>query len=84
MTEVDEEKARLMVSNKRAAADDRVSSFKVGAGFCEPDQQQTGRIMHAQSGWKGASDVAGCAFKAWLLIPNLRFSSPPSICFPAF
>ena len=33
MTEVDEEKARLMVSNKRAAADDRVSSFKVGIVF---------------------------------------------------
>jgi len=30
VTEVDEEKARLMLSNKRIAADERVSSFKVG------------------------------------------------------
>lgn len=28
--QVDEEKARLMLSNKRVAADERVSSFKVG------------------------------------------------------
>ncbi|KAL4441481.1 hypothetical protein ABPG77_001985 [Micractinium sp. CCAP 211/92] len=30
VTEVDEEKARLMLSNKRIAADDRMGSFKVG------------------------------------------------------
>ncbi len=31
VTEVDEEKARLMLSNKRIAADDRMGSFKVRA-----------------------------------------------------
>ena len=30
VTEVDEEKMRLMLSNKRAAADERVAAFKVG------------------------------------------------------
>lgn len=30
VTEVDEEKARLMLSNKRIAADERMGSFKVG------------------------------------------------------
>ena len=29
VTEVDEEKQRLMLSNKRVAADDRTASFKV-------------------------------------------------------
>jgi hypothetical protein len=32
VTEVDEEKQRLMLSNKRVAADERVNSFKVGGG----------------------------------------------------
>lgn len=32
VTEVDEEKARLMLSNKRTAADERVNGFKVRWG----------------------------------------------------
>lgn len=43
ITEVDEEKTRLMLSNKRVAAEERASSFKVGPGEGRPSGSGSGR-----------------------------------------
>ncbi len=71
VTEVDEEKARLMVSNKRIAADERVGGYKVGVCSHVWHVWVAGGLRSCEIEQRAADERAGAATR-WVFCPPQR------------